>query len=120
MFFNRRSRFHFGTSVCLSTTLVVVAISAIAQAGPFTGGNVVLMRGGDAANSQTTLAGGEVPAYLDAYSVTVSAGVATPTFIGSYPIPTGTLTLPGKTVNSHEGRLELSGNNQYLNFGGYQ
>jgi len=79
----------------------------------FTPGNLVLMRGGDAVHPQSTYGNGEVPAYLDEYT---PAGV----YVGSYPIPTDTLTLPGATQNSHEGRLNLSGDGHYLNFAGYQ
>ena len=77
------------------------------------------MRGGDSSAPQSTFGSGQVPAYLDSYSVSVSGGVATATYAGSYSIPTSSLTLPGINANSHEGRLELSGNSQYLDFGGY-
>ena len=109
-------------------TLVPAVLAASLLAGSaaradltnFTGSNLVLMRGGDAANPQSTLGTGQVPAYLDQYSVSVSGGIATATYLGQYAIPTSTLTLPGITVNSHEGRLELSGNGQYIDFGGYK
>src|SRR5262249_16865959 len=51
---------------------------------------------------------------------TVSGGVATATLAGSLTVPTSTLTLPGITADSHEGRLELSGNGQFIDFAGYQ
>jgi len=98
----------------LCATCLVVA-SSTTYASTF-----VLMRGGDATFSQATYGNGEVPAYLDQYSITVSGGVATPAYSGSYAIDPNTLTLPGILVDSHEGRLELSGNGQYLDFGGYQ
>src|SRR4029078_5337169 len=63
---------------------------------------------------------GEVPAYIDEYSINIVGTTATATFLGSSAIPTSDLTLPGITANSHEGRLEISGNGQFLDFGGYQ
>lgn len=109
-------------------TLVPAVLAASLLAGSaaradltnFTGSNLLLMRGGDSANPQSTLGTGQVPAYLDQYSVNVSGGIATATYLGQYAVPTSTLTLPGITVNSHEGRLELSGNGQYIDFGGYK
>jgi prepilin-type processing-associated H-X9-DG protein len=68
-----------------ATLVAVVAAGSIAQADAipnlsnFSGSNLVLMRGGDSANPQSTFGSGEVPAYLDQYSVTVSGGVATGT-----------------------------------------
>ena len=87
----------------------------------FTAGDLVLLRGGDAANPQQTSSFGEVPVYLDEYSIIISAsGTATTNLVGSYPIPADILTLPGIGQSSHEGRLELSGNGHYLDFVGYQ
>jgi hypothetical protein len=103
----------------LASLLLTLEVASIARADLLSGSNMVLMRGGDANAPQGTFGGGEVPAYLDGYSVSVSGGLATATYVGSYAIPTATLTLPGITAASHEGRLELSGNGQYLDFGGY-
>jgi hypothetical protein len=90
------------------------------SAWAFTGGSIVVMRGGDANSPQATFGNGEVPAYIDEYSINIVGTTATATFLGSSAIPTSVLTLPGITANSHEGRLEISGNGQYLDFGGYQ
>jgi hypothetical protein len=89
----------------------VALTGSIARA--FTPGDIVLMRGGDPSHSQSTFSSGEVPAYLDEYT---PAGV----LVGSTPIDSAVLTLPGVLVNSHEGRLNLSGNGQFLDFAGYQ
>jgi PEP-CTERM motif len=97
----------------------LLASSARAELTSFAGTNLVLMRGGDATSPQSTFNLGEVPAYLDAYSVSVSGGVASVSYVDQYTIPSATLTLPGIDQNSHEGRLNLAGNGQYLNFGGY-
>ena len=98
----------------------VLGIASWANFAAGAGINLVLMRGGDASNSQATSGTGAVPAYLDQYSVTVSGGVATPSYVRQYAIPSSTLTLPGILSNSHEGRLEVSGNGQYVSFGGYK
>jgi len=107
-----------------SSTVLAGIASLLALAGNalgFGAGNLVLMRGGDAANSQTTLGSGQVPAYLDEYSISIDAlGNATTSLVSSFAIPSGTLTLPGISVNSHEGRLNLSGDGRYVNFAGYQ
>jgi hypothetical protein len=106
----------------IATLVAALAAGSIAHADlvNFSGGNLVLMRGGDSAFDQATYSTGQVPAYLDEYSVSVSGGVATASFVGQYPIPVATLTLPGIAANSHEGRLELSGDGNFLDFGGYQ
>ncbi len=100
----------------------VAAVGVVARADltSFQPGTLVLMRGGDASHSQSTFGNGEVPAYLDEYSISVIGASATATFIDTYPIPTTALTLPGILTNSHEGRLERSGNGQFLDFAGYQ
>ncbi|HEY2881642.1 MAG TPA: PEP-CTERM sorting domain-containing protein [Pirellulales bacterium] len=103
-----------------ATIGVSAEMSKAADITNFLSGNLVIMRGGDATSSQSTFSSGEVPAYLDEYNVTVSGGIATPVFIGSFTIPTATLTLPGSAQNSHEGRLELSGDGRFLDFAGYQ
>src|SRR5436190_21488463 len=90
------------------------------SAWAFTGGSIVVMRGGDANSPQATFGNGEVPAYIDEYSINIVGTTATATFLGSSAIPVSVLTLPGITANSHEGRLEISGNGQFLDFGGYQ
>ena len=99
------------TLVAISFALVAAFSGSIARA--FTPGDIVLMRGGDATHSQSTFGSGEVPAYLDEYT---PAGV----FVESTQIDPTLLTLPGILTNSHEGRLELSGNGQFLDFAGYQ
>ncbi len=112
--------------ICAVVALSVSVVSGTMARGDltsFTPGNIVLMRGGDAAFSQQTYA--EVPAYLDEYSISVSGDVATASFVGSFPIPPDTLTLPGfiapasNDLSSHEGRVNLSGDAHYLNFVGY-
>ena len=103
-------------AICTVAVTVITAASAARADVPlvsFTPGDLVLMRGGDATNSQTTLSGGEVAAYLDEYT---TAGV----YVGTLAIPASQLTLPGATANSHEGRLNLSGDGKYLDFAGYQ
>jgi PEP-CTERM motif len=105
---------HLRNAVVFRATPVAIAVilsSSIVRA--FTPGDIVLMRGGDATHSESTFNNGEVPAYLDEYT---PAGV----LVGSTPIDPTVLTLPGVLVNSHEGRLELSGNGQFLDFAGYQ
>ena len=87
-------------------------VAAAADLTSFTPGDLVIMRGGDAAHSQSTYAGGEVPAYLDEYTTSGA-------YVGSYAIPSDVLTLPGLGTASHEGRLELSTDGHYLDFAGY-
>ncbi len=98
----------------------VFVLAASTSASAFTLGNLVVMRGGDANSPQATFGSGQVPAYIDEYSISIVGTTATASFVGSNAVSTATLTLPGITANSHEGRLELSGNGQYLNFAGYQ
>jgi hypothetical protein len=104
--------------------VVVGSIVTTSTAHAFTAGNIVVMRGGDVNSVNSTpssaFASGEVPAYLDEYSINVVGSTATASYVGSYTIPTSTLTLPGIFASSHEGRLEISGNGQFLNFAGYQ
>ena len=99
--------------VIAATALVLVVALSGSTARAFTPGDIVLMRGGDATHSESTFNNGEVPAYLDEYT---TAGV----LVGSTPIDPSVLTLPGVLANSHEGRLELSGNGKFLDFAGYQ
>jgi Dockerin type I domain len=106
-------------SLCVFVTLVTT-VAAGADLTSFTAGDLVVLRGGDADHPQQTFSFGEVPVYLDEYSVTVSASGAAASLVGSYPIPSNVLTLPGIGTSSHEGRLNLSGDGQYLDFAGYQ
>ncbi len=67
----------------------------------FVPGNIVLMRGGDANSSQSTLGTGEVPAYLDEYSVSVFADHSVSvSSVSSYAIPSNTQTLPGASTGT--------------------
>ena len=105
----------FAFAAAASAALVSAAHADLLN---LSGGNLVLMRGGDDNHSNNdpnavgSFANGEVPAYLDEYSVSVSGGVATANYVGPYSIPTGTLTLPGIQANSHEGRLGGIGQRQ--------
>ena len=79
----------------------------------FTPGDLVVLRGGDSANSNGLSqpdGSGEVPVYLDEYT---TSG----TYVGTVAVPN--MTLPGQGVSSHEGGLNLTTNGQYLTFGGY-
>jgi hypothetical protein len=112
---------------CRAYLVLAIAIGSIvatSTAQAFTAGNIAVMRGGDvnSVNSTTSsaFASGEVPAYLDEYSINVVGTTATASYVGSFAIPVNALTLPGNFVASHEGRLEISGNGQYLSFAGYQ
>lgn len=107
-----RRRFIAAILSIVVATAAVGARIASADLTTFAAGDLLIMRGGDASYSQATYSLGEVPAYLDEYT---PAGV----FVGSYPIPTSALTLPGIGTSSHEGRLELSGDGHYVNFAGY-
>src|SRR5262249_30478202 len=93
------------TSLVFATSLLGATAGLHAAWIDFGGWNLVVMRGGDATHSQSTFGGGEVPAYLDIYSVSVTGGVATPTLLRSGAVDPAVLTLPGATANSHEGRL---------------
>ena len=79
----------------------------------FTPGDLVVLRGGDSANSNNLAqpdANGMVNAYLDEYT---PAG----TYVGTVAVPE--MTLSGQEFSSHEGGLNLTANGQYLTFGGY-
>ncbi len=103
----------------LSVVLTIVAFAPAqlrAQNTPitsFTPGDLVVMRGGDATHSQEDYSFGEVPAYLDEYT---TAGV----YVGSYAIPSDVLTLPGISLNSHEGHLNVSTDGKNIDFAGYK
>jgi len=80
----------------------------------FTPGDLVVLRGGDDANSAT--AATQVSLYLDEYTT----GGA---YVGTINVPSSggsPLTLPGTGDFQHEGILSLSSNGQYLSFAGYQ
>jgi hypothetical protein len=103
-------------SLALAVAFTVLLTASLGHADvpiiTFTPGDLVVMRGGDAVHPQSTYAGGEVPVYLDEYTV---AGA----YVGTFDIPSDTITLPGITADSHEGRLELSADGHYLDFAGY-
>jgi hypothetical protein len=113
----------------VARSLGVAAMTAIllcctaAQAGPFTQGNLVVVRaaGGPDGDASTPLSGGGVAAkvFLDEYT---TAGL----FVQSIPLPSvasavvgsqRALTLSG--TQNIEGALQLSGNRRYLTLAGY-
>ncbi|MGA2499350.1 MAG: hypothetical protein ABSH20_16545, partial [Tepidisphaeraceae bacterium] len=80
----------------------------------FTAGDLVVLRGGDATNSNnSTATAGEVSAYLDEYT---PAGA----YVGTISVGSS-LTLPSVVAGgaSHEGGLKLSVDGHFLTFGGY-
>ena len=82
----------------------------------FTPGDLVVLRGGDAANPDTTSTTNQVAIYLDEYTT----GGA---YVGTMDVPsTGSnaLTLPSIGDFQHDGVLSLSTNGQLLSFAGYQ
>ncbi|HUN81134.1 MAG TPA: PEP-CTERM sorting domain-containing protein [Phycisphaerae bacterium] len=83
----------------------------------FTPGNFVVLRGGDSTNPNSTT--NEVASYLDEYSVSVAGSSATATYVGTLSIPADSMTLPNSTSQSHEGRLNLSTDGNWLTWGGY-
>ena len=112
----RKCKKHY--AVALATASVMGGFHSTAKAlTSFTAGDLVVLQGGDATNTQT-LDTGTVPAYLDEYN---TAG----TLIGQVAVPTTAsgsnyaLTLNNAGSTSHEGVLTLSENGQYLSFVGY-
>ncbi len=103
--------------------LLVAASSVLAAAAAargdvpltsFMAGDLVVLRGGDATNSDASggnAFSGEVNAYLDEYTT----GGA---YVGTVPAP-ATLTLPGEGQFQHEGVLNRSADGRYLSFAGY-
>ncbi len=82
----------------------------------FTPGDLVVLRGGDATNPDTTSTTNQVSLYLDEYT---TSG----TYVGTMNVPSSganALTLPGIGDFQHNGVLNLSTNGQLLTFAGYQ
>jgi len=93
-----------------SLTRADVLISA------FTPGDLVVLRGGDATNPDTTASTNQVSVYLDEY--TPAGG-----YVGTVDVPSSgsnALTIPSIGDFQHQGLLNLSGNGQLLSFAGYQ
>jgi hypothetical protein len=82
----------------------------------FTPGDLVVLRGGDATNPDTTASANQVSVYLDEYT---TGG----TYVGTIDVPStggSALTIPGIGDFEHQGVLSLSTDGQYLSFAGYQ
>lgn len=82
----------------------------------FTQGDLVVLRGGDATNPNTSSTTTQVSLYLDEYT---PAGA----YVGTMNVPStgaNALTLPGIGDFQHDGVLNLSTNGQWLSFAGYQ
>jgi hypothetical protein len=81
----------------------------------FTGGDIVVMRTGDATVSDSATTTNQAPVYLDEYT---PAGV----LVGSVAVTasgSNALTLPGAGDDQHQGVLSLSTNGNWLSFAGY-
>jgi hypothetical protein len=106
-----------GKSSMLITAAVVAAVSSVVHADTaitaFTPGDLVVLRGGDSANPNTTTspdANGLVPTYLDEYTTSGA-------YVGTLAVP-GVLTT-GQNASSHEGNLNLSEDGHWLTLAGY-
>jgi len=104
----------------LLAAAVIAAIGAAAHADTpitaFTPGDLVVLRGGDATNPNTTSTTTQVSLYLDEYTTTGS-------YVGTINVPStggSALTLPGIGDFQHNGVLNLSTNDNLLTFAGYQ
>lgn len=108
------------------TTLLAVAVAVVAGLATasfadtpitqFTPGDIVVLRGGDATNPNTSTNTSQVSLYLDEYT---TAGA----YVGTVNVPSSggsALTLPGLGDSQHAGILSRSANGQYLTFAGYQ
>jgi hypothetical protein len=92
---------------------VSAAVHADTPVTTFTPGDLVVVRGGDVNNPNTSSspdASGLVPTYLDEYT---TAGV----YVGTLPVP-GVLTT-GQNAFSHEGNLNQSADGHWLTLAGY-
>ncbi|HUO08660.1 MAG TPA: PEP-CTERM sorting domain-containing protein [Phycisphaerae bacterium] len=109
-----------------SKLVVVLSVAVLAAIGvssradvaisSFTPGDLVVLRGGDANNPDTTSVSTQVSLYLDEYTTAGS-------YVGTIAVPsTGSnaLTLPGLGDFQHQGVLSLSTNGNLLTFAGYQ
>jgi len=110
---DRSRAFRLVAWMCMTFVVARVAHAQTTPITSFTPGDLIVMRGGDATHSQLDYSFGQVAAYLDEYT---PAG----TYVGTYAIPADVLTLPGISMNSHEGHLTLSGNGGFINFAGYK
>jgi hypothetical protein len=104
----------------VSLVLVLACGSLTARADTpitsFSAGDLVVLRGGDATNADTTSVTTQVPLYLDEYT---TAGA----YVGTMSVPStgaNALTLPGIGDFQHDGVLSLSTNGKLLTFAGYQ
>ena len=82
----------------------------------FTPGDLVVLRGGDATNPDTTASTSQVSLYLDEYTPSGS-------YAGTISIPSSganALTLPSIGDFQHNGVLNISGDGRSLTFAGYQ
>jgi PEP-CTERM motif len=100
--------------------LGVVGLSAGAWADTlitsFTPGDLVVLRGGDSANPDSTASNSQVSIYLDEYTTSGA-------YVGSVDVPSSggsALTLPSIGDFQHQGLLNLSTNGNLLSFAGYQ
>jgi PEP-CTERM motif len=81
----------------------------------FTPGDLVVLRGGDATNPDTTASANQVAVYLDEYT---TAG----NYVGTMDVPStgpNALTIPGIGDFEHQGVLSNSTDGNYLSFAGY-
>ena len=85
----------------------------------FTPGDIVVLRGGDATNPDTTSSTNQVSLYLDEYALSGTSA----TYVGTMDVPSSgasALTLPSIGDFQHNGVLNLSTNGHLLTFAGYQ
>src|SRR5208282_2099768 len=93
-----------------------VAAKADTAISSFSPGDLVVLRGGDSTNPDTTNSTSQVALYLDEYTTTGS-------YVGTIDVPStgpNALTLPAIGDFQHEGVLSLSTNGQSFTFAGYQ
>ncbi len=108
----------FASLVALCVCLAWGSLTARADnpIATFTAGDVVVLRGGDATNPDTTSSTNQVSLYLDEYTPSGN-------YVGTMDVPSSganALTLPSIGDFQHQGVLSLSTNGQVLSFAGYQ
>ena len=105
-----------GAAVAAAVGLAPVAGYADNPITSFTAGDLVVLRGGDATNPNTSSVTTMVSLYLDEYTAAGS-------YVGTMAVPStggSPLTLPGIGDFQHNGVLNLSTNGRLLTFAGYQ
>ncbi len=112
----RNIRIGMWAAAALAAQLGTAAVMADTPITQFTPGDIVVLRGGDATNSNNGTNTQQMSLYLDEYT---TAGV----YMGTINVPSSggaSLTLPGIGDFQHEGVLSLSTDGHSLSFAGYQ